>query len=419
MSNSSSKGYKFNIVNGAVAAVYEVKNGRVKFEKMDSDEVWSVEGTNVIKTEYEHGRQEVTVFNDIDGDGIFAKVSKNYVNDSALQTNGTVTPLQPTSTLKTLNGYQFEIINGNVTAVIEIERGYRSPERMDSNEIWTVEGANVVKQEVEHGVTETSTYTDADGDGIFSKVSKTYLTTDGNAWSGATSGTDSDDQWRGDGSDDHFYAGNGNDRLSGGVGDDELYGADGDDQMLGEQGSDDLYGGIGNDVISGGEGIDHLEGGLDNDRLDGGSDNDHLNGGSGTDTLVGGVGNDVLYGEDGHDMLFGGAGSDELYGGSGNDLFRYTHVSESGISDTTSDHIHEFSDGDKLDLAGIDAKVGNWTNDAFTYIGTASNLTLANANGAVWFENGILYGSTDRDTAAEFQIALVGVTQITTSALIL
>jgi hypothetical protein len=46
-------------------------------------------------------------------------------------------------------------------------------------------------------------------------------------------------------------------------------------------------------------------------------------------------------------------------------------------------------------------------------------LSLANANGAVWFENGVLHGSNDRDTAAEFQIELVGVTLISQTDLVL
>ena len=56
MSNDANKGYQFTILNGAVTAVYEIKNGRAKFEKMDHDETWSVEGANIIKTETEHGR---------------------------------------------------------------------------------------------------------------------------------------------------------------------------------------------------------------------------------------------------------------------------------------------------------------------------------------------------------------------------
>lgn len=89
MSNDANKGYQFTVVNGAVTAVYEIKNGRVKFEKMDRDESWSVDGNNIVKTETEHGRIETTVYSDIDGDGIFAKMSKTY-GAAAVTSNTTV-----------------------------------------------------------------------------------------------------------------------------------------------------------------------------------------------------------------------------------------------------------------------------------------------------------------------------------------
>lgn len=417
MSNDSNKGYKFNISNGAVTAVYEIKNGRTKFEKMDGNEIWSVDGSNVVKTEYEHGRAETTIYSDIDGDGIFTKMSKSYSNDGLLISNSVTS--QNLNASQSQNGYQFDVVNGAVNAVYEIDHGAKSQQRIDLNETWTIDGVKIIKTEVERGITETSIYSDLDGDGVFAKVSKTYIATDGSVWSGSVSGSDKNDQWRGSNENDHYYAGNGNDQLAGGNGNDVMYGADGDDQLNGESGSDDLYGGIGNDTLIGGEGVDHLEGGLDNDRLDGGNGDDYLSGGTGIDALTGGMGNDDLYGDDGDDTLIGGAGSDDLYGGLGNDTFKITNVLESGLTSTTRDHIFDFTKGDKIDLSAIDAKVGNWTNDAFTFIGNASNLTLANANGAVWFENGVLYGSNDRDTAAEFQIELVGVTSISQTDLVL
>ena len=76
MSNNASKAYQFNIVNGVVVSVSEVKNGRTKLERMERDESWSVQDGNVIKTEMEHGRLETTTFSDVDGDGLFVKVSK-------------------------------------------------------------------------------------------------------------------------------------------------------------------------------------------------------------------------------------------------------------------------------------------------------------------------------------------------------
>lgn len=361
MSNDSNKGYRFNISSGTVTAAYEIKNGRSKLEKMDHDETWSVQGADVVKSEWEHGRLETTLFSDADGDGIFSKVSKSYGTETTTTPAVTPSPLAPAAVR---DGYQFDVQDGQVIAVYEVERGLLSPKRIDPNEAWTLDGANIVKTELEHSLVETSVYADSDGDGIFSKISKTYTTTDGTQWTGQ-SGTDSDDLWKGNNRDDHYYAGNGHDRLSGGLGNDDLYGADGDDQLSGDTGSDDLYGGVGNDCLT------------------------------------------------------GGSGSDDLYGGDGNDTFKLTSVQDSGPSSISRDHVHDFASGDKIDLSGIDAKVGNWTNDAFTFVGNAANLTLANANGAVWFENGILYGSNDKDLAAEFQIELVGVTAISAAALVL
>ena len=87
MGNDVNKGYQFTVVNGVVTAVFEVKDGRVKFEKMDRDETWSVVGANIVKTETDHGRVENTLYSDINGDGIFAKMSKSYSTSSVVTSN--------------------------------------------------------------------------------------------------------------------------------------------------------------------------------------------------------------------------------------------------------------------------------------------------------------------------------------------
>jgi hypothetical protein len=82
--------------------------------------------------------------------------------------------------------------------------------------------------------------------------------------------------------------------------------------------------------------------------------------------------------------------------------------------------VYEIKNGKtKLDLSAIDAKAGFTKNDSFTFIGSAADLTQINANGAVWFENGVVYASTDRDLAAEFQIELTGVTSVTAADFVL
>ena len=76
------------------------------------------------------------------------------------------------------------------------------------------------------------------------------------------------------------------------------------------------------------------------------------------------------------------------------------------------DVIRDFSAGDKIDLSAIDAKNGFGSNDTFKFIDTSASLNTNNANGALWFENGVLYGSNDKDIAAEFHIEIVGVSAV-------
>jgi hypothetical protein len=112
--------------------------------------------------------------------------------------------------------------------------------------------------------------------------------------------------------------------------------------------------------------------------------------------LIGGAGNDALTGGNGKDSLTGGPGSDNFY---------FKKYAELGLG-TNADVITDFSkaQGDKIDLSSLDAKVATTSvNDAFNFL-TGAPTTTSNANGALWYSNGILYGSNNTDVAAEFQI---------------
>lgn len=369
MSNNATQAYTFTIdlVTGAVTAVYKLQNGIARREGMDRDETWTfdlVTGT-VTKTELDDGRLETTIFSDVDGDGVFAKGAKTY---SAAPGTPVVTP--PGAGAQ--DGYQFTLdpVTNLITAVSEVKRGIARVETIDANETFSFDAASgtVTKTEVEYGLTETVVYADVDGNGVFSKVSKTYTSTNGAqtvTWDASHLGSDNDDRYNGGSRSDYYTGGLGNDLIQGNAGDDDLYGSDGDDALYGGAGGDDLFGG------------------------------------------------------DGADAFFGGLGKDVLTGGDGNDIFKYTNVSDSGASVSTRDVIVDFTLGDKIDLSAIDAMAGYSRNDTFKYIGTSANLNLANANGAVWFENGVVYASTDRDLAAEFQIELVGVASLDATDLVL
>lgn len=431
MSNDLSKPYKFTITNGVVTSVYEYDHGRFKYEGIDRNESYTFDGVNVTKTEYDDGRLKTSIYSDTNGDGIFYKTTQqfNYSSDFV------------NSPQSYQDGYQFTVTNGAVTSVSEIERGVSYAERIDNNEKWSVDGANFVKSEFEHGVIETTVYSDLDGDGVFTKTSKSYLADNGATWNGRA-GTDDNDRWEGTDGHDAFHGGIGSDYLKGGLDNDDLYGGDGDDHLVGNRGADYLYGGDGHDRIEGNRGFDHVEGGVGDDSLIGGMGNDELYGGDGDDLMEGGIANDhlvgnlgadYLYGGDGQDIiegnrgldyieggvgddsLIGGMGADEITGGLGNDTYIFRSILDSGFDSSTRDRVVDFEYGDKIDLSAIDAKTGFTENDSFSFIGNELNLTATNANGAIWVVGDVVYGSTDFDTSAEFSIQLVGVTNITAS----
>jgi hypothetical protein len=89
MSSHSSKAYKFVVQNGMVTAAYEVEDGTTKLESVDRNETWSVNANLVIKTKYEDGQREITVYSDDDGNGIYAKAStrKNTGDNGDLHGN--------------------------------------------------------------------------------------------------------------------------------------------------------------------------------------------------------------------------------------------------------------------------------------------------------------------------------------------
>ncbi|TAN50104.1 MAG: hypothetical protein EPN21_09695 [Methylococcaceae bacterium] len=259
---------------------------------------------------------------------------------------------------------------------------------------------------------------------------------------------------------DDISGGIGDDTLWGGYGKDNLFGEDGNDKLSGEQDEDYLEGGAGSDTLDGGDGVDTMIGGVGNDvyylgydapdvitddglpgdkdtvimpyqlskytlpsgiengAIAAGTQNSSLTGNSGNNALSGNDGNNGLNGGVGRDSLFGGEGTDILTGGTGTDFFDFNAADESGI-DKTRDVIADFKagEGDKIDLAGIDANSAGAGNQAFTFI----NGDAFNAAGQLRFDAAlhVLYGNTDADTAPEFSIQLNGVASLSAAGLVL
>lgn len=188
-----------------------------------------------------------------------------------------------------------------------------------------------------------------------------------------------------------------------------------------------------NDTLTGNASSNVLNGGLGNDRLNGGLGSDtasyigtgpvtvnlNLVGaqntvGAGLDQLVsienvtGSNFNDTLIGNAGANVLTGGLGRDQLTGGAGFDTFDYNTSSESPIG-VGRDIIVGFIGngalaGDRIDLSTIDANLHLAGDQAFTWIGSSA-FTSA---GQLRYSGGVLQGSTNVDTAAEFEIQLLG-----------
>lgn len=126
----------------------------------------------------------------------------------------------------------------------------------------------------------------------------------------------------------------------------------------------------------------------------------------------------VLNGGKGNDTLIGGADADQLYGGAGADQFVFNSMSEMGVG-ALRDLIGDFlgSAGDKVNLSALDADTATAANDTFSFIGSSA-FSETNAAGQLRFADSVLYGSTDTDAAAEFEIQLLGVTSLNNTDLI-
>lgn len=139
--------------------------------------------------------------------------------------------------------------------------------------------------------------------------------------------------------------------------------------------------------------------------LGGAGGNDTLFGFGSGDRLSGGDANDVLRGFAGTDVLTGSLGSDRLEGASGNEPFEFNAAAE--WSEAAPDVIQGLdrpgaSEGDRIDLATIDANTGVAGGQAFQFGGTGAGRVRLVGNGM----NTELLANTDADAEAELRIVV-------------
>jgi len=159
----------------------------------------------------------------------------------------------------------------------------------------------------------------------------------------------------------------------------------------------------GNDAKTGGTGADTLLGGGGADTLTGGDGADSLSGGSYSDSLVGGAGADTINGGTGTDVLYGGSGADNLYGGTSADRFVFRSTSDSPTSARDSIRDFSHSQGDKIDLSGIDAKTTVAGDQAFTLVSSFTKVAGQLTVGAEG-DHLVVAGDVTGDGVADFAI---------------
>jgi Ca2+-binding RTX toxin-like protein len=131
---------------------------------------------------------------------------------------------------------------------------------------------------------------------------------------------------------------------------------------------------------------------------------DVMLGSSSSNTIRGYGGNDSIYGRAGNDSIYGGTGTDKMFGGSGSDKFIFA-LGES-VTGTGRDVVGDFTSGsDMIDVSLIDANRLTSGNEAFTYVGRAA---FSGVSGQLRMSGGIVYGDTNGDRAADFEIQVQG-----------
>jgi subtilisin family serine protease len=170
-------------------------------------------------------------------------------------------------------------------------------------------------------------------------------------------------------------------------------------------------------VLNGTTRNDTLNGASGNDSLSGMAGNDRLVGLAGNDTLSGLTGNDMLDGGTGNDLLIGGVGRDIITGGGGADVFRFLTLADSAVG-SSRDMIFDFSraEGDRIDLAAIDANSRIAGDQAFAFIGGAGFGRVA---GQLRFAGGVLQADINGDARADMEIAVQGVSGLLATDVIL
>lgn len=89
-STDNHKSFKFDIVSGKVTAAFELDDGVWEPKSIDDDssETYTVEGSEVVRTEVKPFGTEITHYADVDADGVYLRVSEQWQSSPGAPADG-------------------------------------------------------------------------------------------------------------------------------------------------------------------------------------------------------------------------------------------------------------------------------------------------------------------------------------------
>ncbi len=255
--------YKFVISNGAVTEIYETDDGRLQRDYPDWNETYSIDGTDVVKTETEYYGAEVTRYQDLDGDGYYTEVSYGWIPRTQAATLSAEQLLNVSNTSQNQVGTALDddLTGSDGDDYLFSGDGDDVVDGLDGDDL--IVGGSGAGDDIYRGGngSDTAKYTSA------TNAIKVDLA------AGSARGSDIDRDSLS--SIENVIGGLGNDKLigdamanvlNGEAGNDKIVGAGGDDVLIGGQGIDQLTGGLGADTFKF-ESLEELGSGAGRDRI--------------------------------------------------------------------------------------------------------------------------------------------------------
>ncbi len=179
--SGSEKQYKFDIIDGTVTAFFEVEDGIEQSESIDGRDSFEIGNGLITHTKTTSNGIETTVFSDADGDGFYTILSESNPDGSSDDRND-----DNSSGRDDHKAFVFEITSGQVTAVSEVDDGVLKSKSIDSDDIYTLDGGDVIHTEIKAFGSEITRYADTDGDGQFIRISEQWVASSNSTANGSS-----------------------------------------------------------------------------------------------------------------------------------------------------------------------------------------------------------------------------------------